>query len=118
MIIKRSSWHYKFNNLVKPEMGNENLCSYFWRFIGKCVVVLTILAVFLIFAYSFIISPFVLLHTAVLLFITSIVIIPAVSIHYLRRIFKGPITSPKENFIMEYIKAKKNKVCPLITYID
>lgn len=117
MEIKRSSWHCRFNNFCRGGGYNDSLCSYFWRFIGKCVVILTMLAVFLMFAYSFIISPFVLLHTAVLLFIVSCIAMPIIAIHYLRKIFKKT-NIPSGNFIKEYIKAKKRKICPLITYID
>jgi len=41
-----------------------------------------------------------------------------VVIKYTRKINGEPIMIPKENIVRAYIEAKKNKICPLITFVD
>ena len=117
MEIKRTSWHYKISNLGGFERMHDNLCSYFWRVIGKLVLFLVIIFIlgFLIFVYCT--SPFIVANTIMLLFIISISVLPPLAIYYLRKkVGKSP-EIPYENIAIEYIKAKKRKICPLIKYV-
>ena len=119
MEIKRSSWHYKFNNFSRISRSeyNDSLCSYFWRLVGKIVFLSSMAFLFSIGTYGFLISPFIISNIIFILFIISCIAIPIIVIHYLRKIFKKT-NIPGENLIKEYIKAKERKICPLITYID
>lgn len=53
MEVKRSSWHYKISNFGGFERTDDNLCCYFWRFVGKSALffVTAFLICFLIYTY-------------------------------------------------------------------
>jgi len=117
--IKRTSWHYRLNN--RMEVGNieyysKNFCTYFWLTVCDTLLIsfftLAVLTLFGVLVYLLITDiPFAILFT---LFAAGIVF-PATAIHYFRKIFPNT-TIPTPNLIKEYIKAKKEKYCPMITF--
>ena len=118
MKIKRSSWHYKISCFGSCWNKDDNLCIYFWRLVGKVMLVFfwVIIVCALIIVYFSI--PQWILVTIVLIWLFSSIIIPYLTIHYLRDKVGKPIEIPGESIMVEYLKAKKRKICPLIEYID
>jgi len=126
MEIKRSSWHYEINSLDNNlERDIDNLCCYFWKLIGRLALFLFVafIVCFLIYGcYVLIYDWFTSIHfisiTIMFLFICSSVALPILAIRFLRkRLGKSP-EMPYGNIVTEYMAAKKQKVCPLITYIE
>jgi len=119
MKIKRSSWHYKISNLGNPlENNTDNLCWYFWRAVFKMAYLIGIL-IFLIFLVHFwLINSQLISNTIMLFFIVSCIAVPFFAIRYLRRILGKSLEIPHGNIVTEYMRARKNKICPLIEYVD
>ena len=119
MKIKRNSWHYKISNLlVDFEKHNDTLCLYFWRLIGTIVLIIFGTGLISTMIYSYFTSAFFASTSIMLVFIISCFILPAIAIYFLRvKLGKSPeITG--ETIVIEFIKAKKNKICPLIKYTN
>lgn len=123
MQIKRSAWHSKISNLGKDyHKSNDNLCIYFWRFVLRCICLLVgipiaIFAMWLLIC-SYFSNPMWPAWTILLLFFYSLVLFPALAICFVRgRLGKSP-EMPYGNIVTEYIKAKKEKICPIIEYIN
>ena len=120
MKVKRDSWHCKISNWGNrfPNQVSDNLCLYFWRMIFKiCFVAFYIIALTALgylfctdFAFRFI--------WMVILYCGFSIFVSWFAIHYLRfKLGKSP-EIPGGNIVIEYIKAKKAKICPLIEYTD
>jgi len=119
MKVKRSSWHYRISNFGNDfENKHDNLCRYFWRIVIKLVLACFITNVFIMFIYFYFSDLQFVSNTILILFLISIVIVPILAIHYIRKIKGEPVELPYENILYEYMKAKKRKVCPLIEYVD
>lgn len=122
MKINKNSWHYKFlNKHMNVYPIKNNLCGYFWQVVGhlalsvfvltSCLfIVLTMLSPLLLF-FKFKINEF-LVAGIIIDILIILILLPAL----LRKIFKKPIGS--NNLILEYIKAKKSKLCPIIEFVD
>lgn len=119
MKIKRKSWHYKISNFgADYEKTNDNICRYFWRLIGKCAITVfgTLGGIVLILAYFT--SHYWISTTIAVLWACLTVALPILAIWFLReKLGKSP-EMPHGSIVVEYIKAKKEKVCPLIEYTD
>ena len=120
MKVKRTAWHYKISNLGTGfERSSDNLCRYFWRLITKSLTIiisipLAILAIgFAI--YSVVSDPPALI---VFLFFISSAMFPGLAVWFMRKKLGKSPEMPYGNIVTEYIKAKKEKVCPLIVYIE
>lgn len=120
MKIKRSSWHYKVSKFWEVfERDNDNLCRYFWRIVGKLFVLCFVCFALVLCLYGYFTDPQIVSNTIMLLFVISSFIIPILAIWYLRKKVGKPIGAFKEdNIFIEYVKAKKRKICPLIEYVD
>lgn len=118
MQIKRSSWHYKISNLGSDfERSSDNLCCYFWRFVGKLALFFVTMALIGYLVYAYFSSDQLVRNTLILLFLFSLVIVPALTISFIRKKLGKSPEMPYGNIVVEYIAAKKRKVCPLIEYI-
>jgi len=117
MKVKRSSWHYKISNFGGFENCNDNLCVYFWRTVFKIVVGVLLAVLVGTVLYAYLTSPFILSITILILFLVSCVALPVLAICYLRKKLGKPPEMPYGNIVVEYVKAKKNKICPFIEYI-
>lgn len=140
MIINRNSWHYRWIQFVECHFtiyakDPSTLCSYFWRFVGR-----TMLFIFAALIKAFFVSliPVILWayfhnHSTsagrLLLILTLSVSWMGILIGYdkykrYRRNRPYKAISPVEpqplssmiRVVIEYSKAVKNKVCPLIKY--
>ena len=118
MIIKRTSWHYRFNEWMNyhVESYGMNLCRYFWKTVGSILQSLVIIGIILgaigILTYACITD-----FWGIMIFLSAAgcVVLPILAISHLRKIYpKTEIPTP--NILKEYIKAKKNKYCPMIDF--
>ena len=117
MDIKRKSWHYRISNLGSDfERGDDNLCRYFWRLVGKVVLILAAVIIICFVSYSFFTSGVVIVTVIVFLFLLSCFILPFLAIYLIRRRLGKSPELPFGNIVTEYLAAKKRKVCPLIVY--
>lgn len=106
MEISRKSWHYRLMSIIErfmvwvlmddwyPDRMPTNLCSYFWYF-------------------NFLV--FLVLPTAVILFLCKYIVV--VPVLFVARMFTK-LFGIKSGLLIEYLKAKKRKVCPLIKFKD
>ena len=119
MKIKRSSLHYKICHIGSDyENNNDNLCSYFWVVVGKIALFGSAGLLLCVLAYYYFTDPFVLSTSILILSILLGVALPILAIKYTRHIYGNPIECPGESLVVEFIKAQKDKVCPLIEYVD
>jgi hypothetical protein len=105
MKISKNSWHYRFLNYFDwPLKDASNLCTYFWGYV-LCLLMLVLFCL----------------------------LIPIFGIAYLwMRVWESdwlenwrnkrkPLKdqrSKQPSIIVEYIRAKKNKICPPIEFTD
>lgn len=123
MKVKRSSWHYKLYCVTQEFWrgdgpfflwefirGKENpyyynpksLCSYFWATVLSCIAI-PILSILILLC----------------LLVLGIVFVIAYPFLRCKKRFKKNSTVAKQpNLAISYIKAKKNRVCPLIELVD
>ena len=119
MEIRKSAWHYKFFTMgFDSGYGGEaaNLCSYFWRTVAGILKVVCIVAVLVCLAAGIVscIIQFPLYCFALVLAITVVVNAPRV----VRR-GTSKRAQPKEpGLLRSYLRAKKNKHCPLVTFVE
>jgi len=116
MKIRTDSWHYRLYKLTHDGFPPDttNLCSYFWRtVVGVLVAVImgaVILAVLALIGMVF--TKFTLYSFAAL---GIILLLIALFIVRDRR----PNRAPAEpGLVRLYLKAKKDRVCPLITFVE
>ena len=119
MKIKRNSWHSKISNFGKKYPGEypDNLCKYFWRFVGKIVFLLWAITITVSLIFIYFTNPFWICTTIVILWFVLSIFLSILVIWFVRKKFGVPPEIPGENFVIEYIKAKKEKICPFIEYI-
>lgn len=143
MIISKNSWHYKIITekfcFLQPILyPSNNLCLYFWSVIFRFIQgistylvlaspIVSLIVVFLmdsqnvplfvgLWAFTgFIVSGITLVF--------ALVFIGVIVVDYSNKLIKkhSPKTSKKEkkpNLFIAYIKAKKQKICPIIEFKD
>jgi len=120
MKIKRSSWHYKINMLGPDtyERYPDNLCFYFWRCVFRLLFWAFVVLIIGFIAYAYFTDPFLTPITIIIFFFILSGVLPVLAIYFLRKKIGGPPKMPGENILFEYLQAKKNKICPLIEYVD
>lgn len=118
MEIKRSSWHCKISNLGSDfERDNDNLCWYFWRGMGKSILLFAATVILCCGIYAYFTHNLLVSNTIMILFICSGFALPPLAIYFMRQKLGKSPEMPYGNIVTEYLAAKKRKVCPLITYI-
>ena len=119
MKINRNSWHYKVSNLFTEwESSSDTLCWYFWRLVFTLLGISTIICIIALLIYSYFTSPQWQANSIAVLSISLSIVLPILAIRKLRQINGKPYKLSGEDVVVEFIKAKKNKICPLITYTD
>lgn len=126
MKVKRSSWHYKLTSFIwrNLEYRGNNLCKYFWMMAWSLTIVCVI--ILFISGYSYMIydtifkdgSTWAIFRICIILFVLSLLITPCIAISYFRK-FVGKdiiVTVKVPNILSEFIKAKKDKYCPMIDF--
>ncbi len=116
MEIKKTSWHYKLYKLIRSGFHppTSNLCKYFWwivfgvvlfAFLGMAAGVVligigTLFYTFPLYAFS---------ALGVLLLVIALFVIRSIRPD-------GPKAEP--GLVRLYLKAKKDRICPLVTFVS
>ena len=114
--VSRQSWHYKLasSRVESLAWSDSNLCKYFWQVVGSGLVVLVGIGM-LIAALFLVVVVVVIVGALDILVYTSVIWVPIVAIFCLRK--TGINMNPKSlNLVQEYLKAKKEKICPIIEF--
>ena len=148
MIINSNSWHVKLHDRFYDRHSRpHSLCAYFWKmvwacfvcavFIGSMVFGLTVAGAGVL-EHFFVLSTPVLLSLGFVLGLIAIALIIALSIglalgamnlhawydlrkeekEWQRILAKREGKETKENIVIQYIKARKSKMCPVIHFED
>jgi hypothetical protein len=112
MKIKRSRWHYRLLNWFTEGNVPTNLCSYFWNLIGRLIFILMLSGVALGALYAAVKYWQQALLTAGFILGLTLIIIGS---FYLGEWLRGRRKS-KPGLVMSFLKAKKDKVCPLLEF--
>ena len=119
MKVKRTAWHYKVRHFGRDFVPyNDNLCRYFWGVVGTLGLASFVGFCLIGFMYMYLTNVFVVSTTIMIIFVLSSFILPLLTIHCLRKKFGKSPEMPYGNIFIEYMRAKKRKVCPLIEYVD
>lgn len=125
MKIKKSSWHYKVSSIISHPYDGDTLCFYFWRLVTAIAVIVLVIGTALTGIYIYLTSNFAASNSIMIGFIISYIALPWLIIWELRKKFgqigrpiEIEIEIPDDNIVLEFIRAKKAKICPLIEYID
>lgn len=118
MKVRRSSWHYKIRNLGVYPPDNENFCRYCRTLAFNLFIILILTTTVAEVAYKFFSDPFWISNSIMVLFGVTSVFLPMLSISFIRKRLGHPVKVPQETLIIEYLKTKKNKFCPMIEYVD
>ena len=128
MKVSKSSWHYWiYKNSFEHGCAFEpnNLCPYFWRVVGggiKILVVTAVVAIVLGFVGWLFYA-----HTGATFVSTAVIgVIIAVSVNwdeirwaYEERFGKSEeVETPEPGLLRSWLKAKKDKVCPVIEMVE
>lgn len=141
--FKKKSLHYKFNNLVKDldftydATCCKSLCSYFWSTVWNiCMCTVTTIMIFLIlslaggavsqlwdlepqlldFTYLWIVGFVSFVLVIVTLF--AVVYTSVETPKFIVNKFKVSYSDKEPSVVREWIKANKDKVCPMIKFED
>lgn len=140
MKLNRSAWHYKLIGLILNTTRNKrwdepwetySLCGYFWLVVLSIfMVVMMVLGA--VFVGSIAITPLFyiyamwfgsgVVHDSIVAgtFVTSVFLIIALVAMIVRSInnWYKKVEATSTNIAVEYILAKKRKVCPIIEFED
>ena len=114
MEFKKDSWHYKLYKIVSDGYppSTTNLCAYFWKVVFGlfsiaigCVFGLTLLGLIGFVFYKFTLYSFA--GLGILLLLIALLVIRD------RRPYNR-----EPGLVYLYLKAKKDKVCPIITFVN
>lgn len=133
MIVNRKAWHYRIAKLFWGELQTDgwggaievtNLCRYFWQCVASIfgVVLFTGLISILIISLTvlfleFLTEPMWLRMQIIIAvsWVLSSIFLPIGIIQFFRyKDIDTEISTPK--LVKEFIKAKKNKYCPIIKF--
>ena len=122
MKIRENAWHHRFyrwGHLNDFVYGQTNLCNYFWRVVlGICIMVFigTVLAAAvsglgIVFYKHFLPSCIV----TVIIAATFGALCFKSNLNHKRRL--AGYKKPEPGLLRSYLKAKKDKVCPIVTFV-
>ena len=123
MNIRRSAWHHRFYTFgfetYSEEHTTVNLCSYFWRtVIGLCkflIIIIVLLAILTVAAFGLY------QHTAVVLGGAGLVMtfgLIGTNWTRIKNFLYGMKGTSESGLLRSYLKARKDKICPLITFVE
>lgn len=126
MKISTSSWHYRLNKFMDGKHMAGSVCGYFWQTVASLVRVV-ITTGMLGFLGFFVLSP--LLSLGAPLVVSEGAASDYSSLAYYMTYFDGIVLGligfcflyNKSSFLQvigAYIKAVKNKMCPLVEFVD
>lgn len=140
MKVNKNSWHYKVLSEKFCFMGgwdewniSSSLCVYFWQVVFRLFtgVGLGLLVLSPFFSWTLIILDLTfssilgalltvmgLLVTFAAPFLGTLFVVVCVGEFIKNKLPRREYKEKEPNLIVEYIKAKKNKVCPIIEFVE
>lgn len=129
MDIRRSAWHFKFFTMgfdsgydgekASSRYSRYNLCSYFWRVVAGMLKVVCIVLVLLAIVVG---AGSALYHYPLVFAGLALAVTAGVNAPRIFRRGSKQAQEPKEpkepGLLRSYIQAKKDKVCPLIEFVE
>lgn len=114
MKIRKSSWHYKIVEMTSDGNVPANLCGYFWRLVLGLVAIASLLGMLGFIGWlTYEKWPWSIIAIGVtVLVFGSIMWAFGLCSHLPNR----PSSEP--GLFRQWLKAKKDKVCPLIEYVE
>mgnify|MGYP001558746193 CR=1 FL=1 len=100
MKINSRAWHLTLVRWLAPRYQPTNLCSYFWLVLGSLLLAAVGIALVII----------------LLPIIPIILLIKHLATHHPLR--QQSQEASKPSLLLEFLKAKKRKLCPLITVVE
>lgn len=145
MIINTNSWHVKLHDRFYDRRRPHSLCAYFWKMVWACFVCATLVGSMLsgltvagaaVIEHFFVLSAPVGYGLGFILGLITIALVIAVSFglvyglvnfwawydlrkeekEWERIQAKREGREIKENIVIQYIKARKSKMCPVIHF--
>lgn len=137
--MKTNIWHYKLNKFwIENErvvQSRNTLCSYFWMTVKSCLKVLLLSFLFLLFVSVVVLPYFVYFVESLPMFDPTVILGLIVNVlvygtvawiliilqysDYKEKYGWGKNKTFKEpNILVEYVKSKKRKICPIIEFED
>lgn len=124
MKIRKDSWHYKLHEKSYSEhrfpSSNTNLCKYFWRVLGGAIHTAFVAAVIgiVLGVIGLLFYKYTLISVSVVAAGVAIVGLFALYVYISDRKHAPGYQEPEPGLLRSYIRAKKAKVCPLITFVE
>jgi len=124
MKIQKDSWHYKLYEKSYSEhrfpASNTNLCKYFWRVLGGTILLaFQVASVSIVLgAIGFLFYKYTLIMVSVVAVIAAIVGLYVLYTYISDRKHAPGYQEPEPGLLRSYLRAKKAKVCPLITFVE
>lgn len=121
MKINTKSWHYRLKSRILGRfIMHQNLCAYFWgcvlSILLPAILVSLILFLVVFFIYIMFTEPGFINICLIVLSVIGCFALPPIGIYWFRRKTIKQYLVPGEEVVVEFIKAKKSKLCPLIEY--
>lgn len=110
MKINTNSWHYKLLRKTGCNKMPKDLCGYFWALVGRAVVGLVGLA--LLCALCMLIFITIATKGLILLFAVGIASLIAGIVFFITEL------EDSDNLFFSWLRARKQKICPIIEYVD
>jgi hypothetical protein len=128
MKVSKKSWHYKWVDTVWvetyiPHTGN-NLCKYFWMLVWSITapILIALFVCFILFGVGYTLFMdgihWGFFNIGIALFMLSLFIIPIIAISAFRKYISNDTAIHTPTLLSEFIRAKKDKVCPMIDFED
>ena len=131
MEIREGSWHYWLYEMSYSQhrmpAQNTNLCKYFWRVVGGAIWTTFIAAVigivlgaigFLFYKYTlFTVTAVAVAAAIVWVSVLCVYVSERLDLRAYRKRSQPGYQEPEPSLLRAYLRAKKEKVCPLITVV-
>lgn len=116
MKIRSNAWHYKFYEIGHSGCGpsRTNLCSYFWRTLSGMGLV-TLLSILILGIIG--ILGFVSYNEPVAISIILVAVGAGIGLIRLGKYAKNNYQAPEPGLLRLYLKARKDKICPLVEIV-
>ena len=120
MKVKRNSWHYRLNDFLWNDLRwrGKNLCRYFWMTVWSVFVVMGILLSFgsICWALYTGLNAYEAIVCLIIVVWAGSMSLPFLAVAKFRHYVGENIELKTPNILIEFIKAKKGKYCPMIDF--
>jgi hypothetical protein len=121
MKIRKSAAHYKMTAYIF-DYPSHSLCLYFWQSVWSVLVIFLFFPLVLLIVFLFALTPFIsvflepLRSAGFAAAIIEVVMLVGFWLEYRKQTY--PKKHQEPTVIGEYIRAKKEKICPILEFVD